>query len=52
VNQLRHSFLTDAEREFGLEAARAAVSHGDSRTTRGYVAPDLRRAAAVAERLG
>lgn len=51
-NQLRHSFATRAEAQFGLLDAAAALGHASPLTTEVYVAKSLARAAAVAEALG
>jgi integrase len=51
-NRLRHSFLTEVAATFDVETARAAVMHGNSQTTLTYIAQDLTKAAAVAEKIG
>jgi integrase len=51
-HQLRHTFATEARREFGLDAARAALGHRSPRITDHYAEIDIGKAAEVVARLG
>jgi len=51
-NQLRHTFLTEVEREFGLDAARACAGHTTPDTTTIYVKRDQTVAAQVMGKVG
>ena len=52
VNQLRHSHATRVRKEFGLEAAGAALGHANMSVTEIYAECDAGLAAAVAAKLG
>ena len=49
---LRHSFATRVRRQFGLDAARAALGHAGAQVTLDYAELDWRTAEQVARRLG
>ena len=51
-HQLRHRALTDARREYGLDAAQLLGGHSDAKTTERYAAPDLSKAAQAAMERG
>ena len=46
------SFATRIQRDFDLDAARAALGHAGPAVSLGYVERDTRRAAEVAQRVG
>ena len=51
-NQLRHSAATEIRRQFGLEAAQAALGHARANVTQIYAERDLNLAAKVAKKIG
>jgi integrase len=51
-NQLRHAAATEIRREAGLDAARAVLGHRSPQITEVYAEIDVRKAAAVMEKLG
>jgi integrase len=51
-HRLRHSFATRARREFGLDAARAALGHSGAEVTLDYAELDTKAAAKVAGSMG
>ena len=51
-HRLRHSFATRVRRQFGLDAARAALGHADANVTLDYAELDLAKATDVASRIG
>ena len=51
-HRIRHSFATRVRRQFGLDAARAALGHSDANVTLDYAELDLAKAREVASRIG
>jgi len=51
-NRLRHNTATEIRRQFGIETARAVLSHSDTATTAIYAEQDFGVAQEVARRLG
>jgi len=51
-NQLRHNAATEIRRQFGLETARAVLSHSDATTTMIYAERDFGIAREVAKKIG
>jgi integrase len=52
LHQLRHSKGTEIQREFGLDASRAALGHRSANITTRYAAQDVATATEVARKLG
>jgi integrase len=51
-HQLRHTFATEARRQFGLEATRTALGHAQTQVTEVYAERDTALAAKVAAAIG
>ncbi len=51
-NQLRHTRATELRKEYGLDTARAVLSHSSHTVTEVYAELDATKAAEVMERLG
>ncbi len=51
-NQLRHNAATRLRKEFGIDVARAVLSHSSLSTTEIYAEIDLAKAVAAMERVG